>query len=631
MARVAYIITLASALAPNRWDAPPHTSRQLQQALGDCPTADYACALLQERAHDGNEVNVAATLVRAAREGASRSTLRYLYGACRASAGRMAPRQLANAARALRLANDEETAEREAALVAVCACVAMTPPAEWTNAREVAMAAWACGDACAKGRADEQAVYALRTLSNAAPRGFAAREASDVAWALAAARERLLPPAATDNATVADVAAFLDRLADHARSVSYAPRDVATALWACAKIAEADWRAQAASLRAVAALRANADRIKGPWPPRDAAQAAAAVASAAVDAPEVLDRATAAAARGCDRWSLRDVADVLWACARLDRPPAADAVAALCGARAVRRASAELRPNTRGRAELCSVAWAAACLAHESERHLDAAVDTVAAAHGALAADADDDGARDAGSPTLGDAPTPPGAPMARTRRLRALHHARLALAAAGASEEQLQTVDAATTNELRRAARAAWTRRPSAPSSRHEAVSKVLRGMKAQHGVVACVEIKILRRVRRPPRHRRDAYWLISTQVVATAHDEHGGLAVDVLVRLPDGRAVAVEVDGPSHFCADDPKRPLGHTRLKRRLLEHAGLEAVSVPYYEWDRIPHWSSMERERYLQRKLGITTRLVYDSGDSSSFAPLEGERGASRLA
>ena len=131
---------------------------------------------------------------------------------------------------------------------------------------------------------------------------------------------------------------------------------------------------------------------------------------------------------------------------------------------------------------------------------------------------------------------------------------------------------------------------------------------------------------------HAIDAtLWLISTQVVATAHDEHGGLAVDVLVRLPDGRAVAVEVDGPSHFCADDPKRPLGHTRLKRRLLEHAGLEAVSVPYYEWDRIPHWSSMERERYLQRKLGITTRLVYDGGDSSSFAPLEGERGASRLA
>ena len=142
MARVAYLITLASALAPpNRWDAPPPTSRELQRALGACPTADAACALLQERAHDGNEVNVAATLVRAAREGASRGTLRYLYGACRASAGRMAPRQLANAARALRLADDDETAEREAALVAVCACVAMTPPADWTNAREVAICA----------------------------------------------------------------------------------------------------------------------------------------------------------------------------------------------------------------------------------------------------------------------------------------------------------------------------------------------------------------------------------------------------------------------------------------------------------------------------------------------------------
>ena len=141
MARVAcLIVALAGALAPpGRWDAPPHTSRELQRALGDCPTADAACALLQERAHDGNEVNVAATLVRAAREGASRDTLRYLYGACRASAGRMAPRQLANAARALRLADDDETAEREAALVAVCACVAMTPPAEWTNAREVAI------------------------------------------------------------------------------------------------------------------------------------------------------------------------------------------------------------------------------------------------------------------------------------------------------------------------------------------------------------------------------------------------------------------------------------------------------------------------------------------------------------
>ena len=49
--------------------------------------------------------------------------------------------------------------------------------------------------------------------------------------------------------------------------------------------------------------------------------------------------------------------------------------------------------------------------------------------------------------------------------------------------------------------------------------------------------------------------------------------------------------------------------------------LEPVSLPYFEWDRIPHWSSMERQRYLQRKLEIREKLEYEGGDSSAFAPL----------
>ena len=99
MARVAcLIVALAGALAPpGRWDAPPHTSRELQRALGDCPTADAACALLQERAHDGNEVNVAATLVRAAREGASQAESRGALAASRVSRGR--PLQVVSARR----------------------------------------------------------------------------------------------------------------------------------------------------------------------------------------------------------------------------------------------------------------------------------------------------------------------------------------------------------------------------------------------------------------------------------------------------------------------------------------------------------------------------------------------------
>ena len=284
--------------------------------------------------------------------------------------------------------------------------------------------------------------------------------------------------------------------------------------------------------------------------------------------------------------------------------------------------------HARG-AELC-FAWAAACLAHESERHLDAAVDTVAAAHGALAADADDDGARDAGSPTLGDAPTPPGAPMARAKEVFARSTTRAwrwrRPAPPRSSWRRRRRDDQ---RELRRAARAAWTRRPSAPSSRHEAVSKVLRGMKAQHGVLCGNQ-----NFGGAFLHAIDATLLVDF------HTGGGDLLALRRARRPRRRRArkaarrqrgAVEVDGPSHFCADDPKRPLGHTRLKR-LLEHAGLEAVSVPYYEWDRSGRRTVLDGARArLQRKLGITTRLVYDSGDWSSFAPLEGERGRDQAA
>ena len=87
---------------------------------------------------------------------------------------------------------------------------------------------------------------------------------------------------------------------------------------------------------------------------------------------------------------------------------------------------------------------------------------------------------------------------------------------------------------------------------------------------------------------HAIDAtLWLISTQVVATAHDEHGGLAVDVLVRLPDGRAVAVEVDGPSHFARSDDgagQRLLGRTLIKRRQLAALGWRLLSITRDDWD-----------------------------------------------
>jgi hypothetical protein len=63
----------------------------------------------------------------------------------------------------------------------------------------------------------------------------------------------------------------------------------------------------------------------------------------------------------------------------------------------------------------------------------------------------------------------------------------------------------------------------------------------------------------------------------------------------------VAVEFDGPNHFTRErEPKRnkrpaqprALGHTVLKYRLLKKQGWTVVRVPYYEFDKIPFWSSM---------------------------------------
>ena len=51
----------------------------------------------------------------------------------------------------------------------------------------------------------------------------------------------------------------------------------------------------------------------------------------------------------------------------------------------------------------------------------------------------------------------------------------------------------------------------------------------------------------------------------------------------LYGGREVAIEVDGPSHFCG---RTPTGATALKRRQLRAAGRALLPVPYWEWDAL---------------------------------------------
>ena len=80
----------------------------------------------------------------------------------------------------------------------------------------------------------------------------------------------------------------------------------------------------------------------------------------------------------------------------------------------------------------------------------------------------------------------------------------------------------------------------------------------------------------------------------VAHVEEEHrceaSGYSIDVLVTLNDGKRIAVEVDGPSHFIGRS-QQPTGATLLKHRQLRHFGWRLESVPYWEWDRSKelHW------------------------------------------
>ena len=99
-------------------------------------------------------------------------------------------------------------------------------------------------------------------------------------------------------------------------------------------------------------------------------------------------------------------------------------------------------------------------------------------------------------------------------------------------------------------------------------------------------------------------------------------------------GLKVAVEFDGPNHFArqtyrnkdSTEPPRALGHTVFKYRLLKRQGWTVVRVPYFEFDRIPFWASMERQRYLQRLLKTHCNIRFSEVDFSKYrAPVRNKR------
>jgi len=76
-------------------------------------------------------------------------------------------------------------------------------------------------------------------------------------------------------------------------------------------------------------------------------------------------------------------------------------------------------------------------------------------------------------------------------------------------------------------------------------------------------------------------------------------GYRIDALVKVGDGRRVAVEVDGPYHFIQ---RLHTGSTTLKHRQVTMLDcIEVVSVPHWEWRELKN--SEMKQRYLHKKLG----------------------------
>lgn len=113
-----------------------------------------------------------------------------------------------------------------------------------------------------------------------------------------------------------------------------------------------------------------------------------------------------------------------------------------------------------------------------------------------------------------------------------------------------------------------------------------------------------------------------------------------DNVMNSKQWKKVAMEFDGPHHFTvmassgkdleamANGEKikpRVLGHTVLKYRLLKKKGWTVVRIPYYEFDKIPFWASMERQRYLQRALKTHEKIEFSDIDISEYKAMPSTR------
>ena len=100
--------------------------------------------------------------------------------------------------------------------------------------------------------------------------------------------------------------------------------------------------------------------------------------------------------------------------------------------------------------------------------------------------------------------------------------------------------------------------------------------------------------------RNREEQGWartlmgLSSLQCAFVGRFRHSPFSIDLASSIG-----AIEFGGPSHFAAGTLE-PLGHTRLRDRLLSAMGWQVVSIPFFDWDRLHQPEQMDA--YVKHRL-----------------------------
>ena len=305
--------------------------------------------------------------------------------------------------------------------------------------------------------------------------------------------------------------------------------------------------------------------------PQELANTSWAFATAGHAAPTFFDAIATEAVRGGLRdFSPQDLANVAWAFAKVGHvaPTLLDAIAT----DTVRGGLRDFKPQ-----ELCMTAWAFATAGHAAPVLLDA-IATEAVRRG-LRDFNPQDRANTAWAFAVADHPAP-------------------ALLDSDAFVQQLWAAERSfATDDLRQLHQwQLWREERGAdwPPLPPELAQRCLDAFTSEDGV--------------PSRLQRDV--VASLQALGLTPREEvrteQGYSLDAVV-LYGGREVAIEIDGPSHFCG---RTPTGATALKRRQLRAVGWVLLPVPYWEWDGLSNNSA--RQEYLRAAL---RQHVLPAGDA----------------